>query len=164
MSSGPVPSQDFIHKSVLLDGAVERLVQVPSGTYVDGTFGRGGHSRAILSLLDDTGRLLAMDRDPDALTAAAEITDPRFSITRGTFSTLGDLARAQDLHGQLDGILLDIGVSSPQLDDGERGFSFMRDGPLDMRMDPDSGQSVAAWLRSQVAGRAQKAVVSTTSG
>lgn len=134
------------HESVLLDGAVDALVQHPDGIYLDGTFGRGGHSRAILERLDDTGRLIAIDRDPEALMAAADIGDPRFGIERATFADLGEVAQRLGVHGRLAGILLDVGVSSPQLDDAERGFSFMRDGPLDMRMDPDSGISAAQWI------------------
>ncbi|MCW4151655.1 16S rRNA (cytosine(1402)-N(4))-methyltransferase RsmH [Halomonas sp. 18H] len=136
----------FRHASVLLDGAVDTLIHDPAGHYLDGTFGRGGHSRAILQRLAPEGRLLAMDRDPQAVQEAAAIDDPRFSIARGEFADLGQLAEARGLHGKLNGILLDIGVSSPQLDDPERGFSFLRDGPLDMRMDPDHGQSAADWL------------------
>ncbi|MFC0266949.1 16S rRNA (cytosine(1402)-N(4))-methyltransferase RsmH [Kushneria aurantia] len=134
------------HASVLLEGAVDALVQDPEGVYLDGTFGRGGHSRAILDRLGQHGRLIAIDRDPEALAAAETIDDPRFSIYRATFAELGDIARELGLHGRLSGVLLDVGVSSPQLDDAERGFSFMRDGPLDMRMDPDSGISAAQWL------------------
>ncbi|GAB2795985.1 16S rRNA (cytosine(1402)-N(4))-methyltransferase RsmH [Halomonas shantousis] len=136
----------YRHASVLLDGAVEALVQDPHGQYLDGTFGRGGHSRAILERLSPEGRLLAIDRDPMALAEAGAITDPRFSISHGTFAELGELARERGVHGRLAGVLLDIGVSSPQLDDPERGFSFLRDGPLDMRMDPGQGESAAEWL------------------
>ena len=136
----------FVHESVLLDGAVDALLVDPAGAYLDGTFGRGGHSRLILSRLAPEGRLLAIDRDPQALAEAASIDDARFGIERGEFARLGEIASAHDLHGRLSGILLDVGVSSPQLDDPERGFSFMRDGPLDMRMDPDHGESAADWL------------------
>ncbi|MAX32670.1 MAG: 16S rRNA (cytosine(1402)-N(4))-methyltransferase RsmH [Halomonadaceae bacterium] len=136
----------FVHESVLLDGAVDALLVDPAGAYLDGTFGRGGHSRLILSRLAPEGRLLAIDRDPQALAEAASIDDARFGIERGEFARLGEIADAHDLHGRLSGILLDVGVSSPQLDDPERGFSFMRDGPLDMRMDPDHGESAADWL------------------
>ncbi|MBS9402088.1 16S rRNA (cytosine(1402)-N(4))-methyltransferase RsmH [Halomonas sp. TRM85114] len=136
----------FRHASVLLDGAVDALVHDPQGHYLDGTFGRGGHSRAILERLAPEGRLLAIDRDPQAVAAAASIEDTRFSIERGEFAHLGGIATARGLHGRLDGILLDVGVSSPQLDDPERGFSFLRDGPLDMRMDPSCGESAAEFL------------------
>ncbi|GGX81668.1 ribosomal RNA small subunit methyltransferase H [Litchfieldella qijiaojingensis] len=140
------PSVSYRHASVLLDGAVEALVHDPSGAYLDGTFGRGGHSRAILERLSPEGRLLAIDRDPQALAEARNIHDPRFAIEQGEFSRLATFAERHDLHGRLSGILLDIGVSSPQLDDPERGFSFLRDGPLDMRMDPTQGESAASWL------------------
>lgn len=140
------PRSSHRHESVLLDGAVDALVHTPDGIYLDGTFGRGGHARAILEHLSDRGRLIAIDRDPEALAAAGEIDDPRFNIRRATFAELGDIAREFDVHGRLAGVLLDVGVSSPQLDDPGRGFSFMRDGPLDMRMDPDSGISAAQWL------------------
>ncbi|MHB0774345.1 16S rRNA (cytosine(1402)-N(4))-methyltransferase RsmH [Halomonas sp. WWR20] len=136
----------YRHASVLLEGAVEALVQDPRGCYLDGTFGRGGHSRTILERLAPEGRLLAIDRDPAALAEAQSIVDPRFSIHHAAFAALSDLAREQGVHGQLAGVLLDIGVSSPQLDDPQRGFSFLRDGPLDMRMDPSQGESAAEWL------------------
>lgn len=136
----------FRHVSVLLDGAVDALIHDPQGSYLDGTFGRGGHSRAILERLAPEGRLLAIDRDPQAIAAAASIEDARFSVERGEFAHLGEIAAARGLHGRLDGILLDVGVSSPQLDDPERGFSFLRDGPLDMRMDPTRGESAAEFL------------------
>ncbi|MFG6178061.1 16S rRNA (cytosine(1402)-N(4))-methyltransferase RsmH [Halomonas sp. THAF12] len=139
-------SRGFRHASVLLDGAVEALIHDSAGAYLDGTFGRGGHSRAILERLSPEGRLLAIDRDPQAIAEAAAIDDPRFAIERGEFARLGEFAEARGLHGQLAGVLLDVGVSSPQLDDPERGFSFLRDGPLDMRMDPSRGESAADWL------------------
>ncbi|MCE8019728.1 16S rRNA (cytosine(1402)-N(4))-methyltransferase RsmH [Halomonas sp. MCCC 1A11036] len=136
----------FRHASVLLDGAVDALVHDPSGGYLDGTFGRGGHSRAILERLSPEGGLLAIDRDPHAVAEAQKLDDPRFTIEQGEFARLGAIAAQHDLHGKLAGVLLDIGVSSPQLDDPERGFSFLRDGPLDMRMDPTQGESAAEWL------------------
>ncbi|TNV19221.1 16S rRNA (cytosine(1402)-N(4))-methyltransferase RsmH [Buttiauxella sp. B2] len=138
--------ENFKHTSVLLDEAVNGLNIRQDGIYIDGTFGRGGHSRLILSQLGPEGRLLAIDRDPQAIAVAQAIDDPRFSIIHGPFSELAEYARERDLLGKIDGILLDLGVSSPQLDDAERGFSFMRDGPLDMRMDPTRGQSAAEWL------------------
>ncbi|HBV92387.1 16S rRNA (cytosine(1402)-N(4))-methyltransferase RsmH [Pantoea sp. B550] len=138
--------ENFKHTTVLLDEAVNGLNIREDGIYIDGTFGRGGHSRLILSQLGEKGRLIAIDRDPQAIAAAAEITDPRFSIIHGPFSALAEYAAERDLVGKIDGILLDLGVSSPQLDDAERGFSFMRDGPLDMRMDPSRGHSAAEWL------------------
>ena len=131
-----------------LDEAVNGLNIRPDGIYIDGTFGRGGHSRLILSQLGEEGRLLAIDRDPQAIAVAKTIDDPRFSIIHGPFSALGEYVAERDLIGKIDGILLDLGVSSPQLDDAERGFSFMRDGPLDMRMDPTRGQSAAEWLQT----------------
>ena len=140
--------ENFKHTTVLLDEAVNGLNIREDGIYIDGTFGRGGHSRLILSQLGANGQLLAIDRDPQAIAAAAEIQDPRFSIVHGPFSALADYVEERGLTGKIDGVLLDLGVSSPQLDDAERGFSFMRDGPLDMRMDPTRGQSAAEWLMS----------------
>ena len=140
--------ENYKHKTVLLDEAVNGLNIRPDGIYIDGTFGRGGHSRLILSQLGEEGRLLAIDRDPQAIAVAQTINDPRFSIVHGPFSALADYVAERGLTGKIDGILLDLGVSSPQLDDAERGFSFMRDGPLDMRMDPTRGQSAAKWLQT----------------
>ena len=141
-----MPEQQFKHVTVLLDEAVNGLNIQPNGIYIDGTFGRGGHSRLILSQLGEHGRLIAIDRDPEAIKAAEAIDDPRFSIKHGPFSALADYVEEDGLIGKIDGVLLDLGVSSPQLDDAERGFSFMRDGPLDMRMDPTKGQSASQWL------------------
>lgn len=129
------------HTTVLLNEAVEALVTKPDGTYVDATFGRGGHSRLILSRLDPLGRLVAFDKDPEAVAVANAIDDQRFSIRHRGFAALGELPAAS-----LTGVLLDIGVSSPQIDNPERGFSFRNDGPLDMRMDPTRGQSAAEFL------------------
>jgi 16S rRNA (cytosine1402-N4)-methyltransferase len=133
------------HVSVLLKEAVEALAVKPGGSYVDATFGRGGHSRQILSRLGPDGRLLALDRDPAAVAAAGEITDSRFSIAHAPFS---ELASALDGRGmaQLDGVLLDLGVSSPQFDDAGRGMSFRFDAPLDMRMDTSRGETAADFL------------------
>ena len=133
------------HRTVLLREAVEALAIKASGTYLDGTFGRGGHSRAILERLGPDGRLLALDRDPQAIAAAQSMHDPRF---RGVHRCFGELAAAAQIAGvgQVDGVLLDIGVSSPQLDEAARGFSFRFDAPLDMRMDTSRGQTVAQWL------------------
>ncbi|WP_192457928.1 16S rRNA (cytosine(1402)-N(4))-methyltransferase RsmH [Musicola keenii] len=139
-------AETFKHTTVLLDEAVNGLNIRSNGIYIDGTFGRGGHSRLILSHLGTDGRLLAIDRDPQAVSAASAIHDARFSIIHGPFSSLADYVAERGLAGRIDGILLDLGVSSPQLDDPERGFSFMRDGPLDMRMDPSRGVSAAEWL------------------
>lgn len=135
------------HISVLLAETLVGLAIKADGIYLDGTFGRGGHSREILKALGPTGRLYAIDRDPAAIAAAAPLqADARFHITHSPFAALAPIAEEQGIFGKLDGILLDLGVSSPQLDDAERGFSFMRDGPLDMRMDPTSGMSAAEWL------------------
>ncbi|GGW55222.1 16S rRNA (cytosine(1402)-N(4))-methyltransferase RsmH [Alishewanella tabrizica] len=135
------------HISVLLAETLAGLAIKADGIYVDGTFGRGGHSREILQQLGSTGRLYAIDRDPSAIAAAAPLlADARFHITHSPFAALAKIAEDQAIFGKIDGILLDLGVSSPQLDEAERGFSFMRDGPLDMRMDPTSGLSAAAWL------------------
>jgi 16S rRNA (cytosine1402-N4)-methyltransferase len=132
-----------MHRPVLVSEAVEGLAVRPRGVYVDGTFGRGGHSRAILERLGPSGRLIALDRDPEAERAASSIADPRFSFLRTNF---GNLAKAIEGLPPVEGMLFDLGVSSPQLDDPARGFSFRADGPLDMRMDPDSGTSAAEWL------------------
>lgn len=136
------------HITVLLDEAVNGLALKKEGIYVDGTFGRGGHSRHILKQLGEHGRLIAIDRDPRAIATGQALMkeDPRFTIIHGPFSGLAQYIKELDLAGKVDGVLLDLGVSSPQLDDPERGFSFMRDGPLDMRMDPTSGISAADWL------------------
>src|SRR5437868_1004689 len=136
-----------MHRPVLLQEAVQALAIRPDGIYVDGTFGRGGHSRAILERLGPSGRLIALDRDPDAQAAARSISDSRLRFIRSRFSSLSPALEAQNLR-TVDGMLFDLGVSSPQLDDPARGFSFRADGPLDMRMDPDSGPSAAEWLAS----------------
>ena len=129
------------HTTVLLSEAVDALDIKPDGTYVDATFGRGGHSRLILSKLSPQGRLIAFDKDLDAIAAAQQIQDPRFSIRHQGFTHLGELEA-----GSIDGVLMDLGVSSPQIDNPARGFSFRNDGPLDMRMDTTRGQSVSEWL------------------
>lgn len=137
-------NQPLQHTTVLLDEAVRALVgegQASAGTFVDGTFGRGGHSRLILQQLGPQGRLVAFDKDTEAIQEAARIQDARFSIRHQGFSHLGELPPAS-----VAGVLLDLGVSSPQIDSPERGFSFRFDGPLDMRMDTTRGQSVAEWL------------------
>tara|TARA_R110002167_G_scaffold27444_8_gene93314 strand:- start:2346 stop:3281 length:936 start_codon:yes stop_codon:yes gene_type:complete len=137
----------FIHNAVLLQESIDALAINPDGIYLDGTFGRGGHSQQILNALSAKGRLIALDRDPQAIAAAERFADdPRFSIHHVTFSQLTEVAEQLQLVGKIDGILLDLGVSSPQLDDAERGFSFMRTGPLDMRMDTSKGLSAAQWL------------------
>jgi 16S rRNA (cytosine1402-N4)-methyltransferase len=136
------------HTTVLLNEAVAALLTKPDATYVDATFGRGGHSRLILSKLSREGRLIAFDKDPDAIAEAGRIADPRFSIRHEGFRRLGELPAASAA-----GILLDLGVSSPQIDNPARGFSFRSDGPLDMRMDTTRGQSVADWLATAEAGQ-----------
>ncbi len=135
------------HITVLLHEAVNGLALKENGIYIDGTFGRGGHSRLILSQLSENGRLIAVDRDPRAIAEAEKIQDPRFHIEHNSFSHIPDICQKLDLVGKIDGILLDLGVSSPQLDEAERGFSFMKDGPLDMRMDTTQGLSAAEWLK-----------------
>jgi len=136
------------HDSVLLNEAVDALIVDPDGCYVDGTFGRGGHSRVILSRLSSKGRLLVIDKDPQAIAYAHEhfSDDERVIIGHASFAELKDLAAANNLENGITGVLLDLGVSSPQLDDPERGFSFTQDGPLDMRMDTSRGQSAAEWI------------------
>ena len=143
------PRSDWQHTTVLLAEAVEALVTTPAGIYVDGTFGRGGHSRALLERLSPQGRLIAIDRDPQAVEAASagatRIDDPRFSIHHTSFAHLVPLLASLGV-SRVDGLLLDLGVSSPQIDNPERGFSFRFDGPLDMRMDTTRGESAAEFL------------------
>ena len=131
------------HTTVLLSEAVDSLLTQPDQTYIDATFGRGGHSRLILSRLSPQGQLIAFDKDPEAIRTAGLISDPRFSIRHQGFAHLGEVAASA---GRVAGVLMDLGVSSPQIDNPERGFSFRNDGPLDMRMDSTRGQSVAQWL------------------
>jgi len=139
MSGGPA------HVTVLLEEAVAALEVRPDGVYVDGTFGRGGHSRAILARLGPQGRVVALDRDPRAIEAGREIVDPRLTLVHARFSELAE--RLDELGVRhVDGVLLDLGVSSPQLDEAERGMSFRFDAPLDMRMDTTRGPTVADWL------------------
>ncbi|MEW5771005.1 MAG: 16S rRNA (cytosine(1402)-N(4))-methyltransferase RsmH [Pseudomonadota bacterium] len=138
-------SGDAGHVTVLLDEAVEALAIRPEGVYVDATFGRGGHSRAILARLGERGRLISLDRDPAALAAGAALRDARFHLVHAAFSGLDEAVREQGLE-QVDGVLFDLGVSSPQLDEAERGFSFRFDAPLDMRMDTSRGMTAAEWL------------------
>ena len=129
------------HTTVLLSEAVDALDLQPDGTYVDATFGRGGHTRLMLSKLSDKGRVIAFDKDPEAIAVAQQIQDPRLSIRHEGFAHLGDLPPAS-----VDGVLMDLGISSPQVDNPARGFSFRHNGPLDMRMDTTRGQSVQEWL------------------
>ncbi|HMM55459.1 MAG TPA: 16S rRNA (cytosine(1402)-N(4))-methyltransferase RsmH [Candidatus Desulfobacillus sp.] len=133
------------HRSVLLEEAVDALAVKPGGIYVDATFGRGGHSRLILERLGEGGRLVALDRDMAAIAAGAAIADARLKLIHAAFGDLRQVLRAEGI-GRVDGVLLDLGVSSPQLDEAARGFSFRRDGPLDMRMDTSRGQTAAEWL------------------
>jgi len=136
------------HVPVLLDPVLEGLRVLENGVYVDGTFGRGGHSNAILRNLGDGGRLIAIDRDPAAISAAPNvlIDDSRFEPIRGECAELEEYMGERELLGNVDGLLLALGVSSPQLDEAARGFSFLRDGPLDMRLDNEQGQTAAEWL------------------
>jgi len=151
------------HRAVLLEEAMSALAVRADGTYVDCTFGRGGHSRAILQRLGPAGRLIALDRDPAAVEAARAISDPRFSIDHAPFS---ELARVLDAHlqgrgtGLVDGVLADLGLSSPQIEDPARGFSFRADGPLDMRMDPTRGTGAADWLASATEQQIREAIAS----
>ena len=143
-------SLPLAHRTVLLSEAVDALAITGArrdGRYIDGTYGRGGHSAAILARLSAQGRLLAFDRDPDAVAAAGAIGDARFTIVHERYT---DLPRQLAMRGwnKVDGVLLDLGISSPQIDDAARGFSFRHDGPLDMRMDPTRGVSAAAWLNA----------------
>ncbi|MBC3765290.1 16S rRNA (cytosine(1402)-N(4))-methyltransferase RsmH [Neptunicella marina] len=142
-------SGEFAHQSVLLEESLEALNIRADGTYLDATFGRGGHSRAILNKLNSKGRLYAIDRDPQAIATGRQLEqqDPRFTLFHSPFSALESLTHNHGIQGQIDGILMDLGVSSPQLDDASRGFSFLRDGPLDMRMDTTRGVSAAEWLQ-----------------
>jgi len=136
------------HVPVLLGPVLDGLEIKQDGCYVDGTFGRGGHSGEILKRLNSDGRLIGIDRDPDAIASAPEFLtgDPRFELVKGCCAQLKSILNEKSLVGKVDGLLFDLGVSSPQLDEARRGFSFLRDGPLDMRMDPDSGTSASDWL------------------
>lgn len=138
-------SEGLVHATVLLNEAVEALEIKPDGVYVDGTFGRGGHSRLILQKLGERGRLIALDKDPTAIAAGKAIVDTRFRLVHSGFEHVGEVLSSLGI-GKVDGILLDLGVSSPQLDDEQRGFSFRFDAPLDMRMDTSGGQTAAEWL------------------
>ncbi len=136
----------YAHQPVMLEEVLDMWFSQSEGFYVDGTFGRGGHSRALLARLDDNGRLAGIDRDPQAIAAGQELaaSDSRFHMVASRFDCLPQVV--EQAGRPIDGLLLDLGVSSPQLDDAARGFSFLRDGPLDMRMDPTQGESVAEWL------------------
>lgn len=135
------------HETVLLDGAMERLLVDSEGFYIDGTFGRGGHARRILERLGDNGKLLAIDKDPQAIAAGRDMEgDDRIELVQASFAGMAELLDRRNMVGRISGVLLDLGVSSPQLDEAQRGFSFNQDGPLDMRMNPEEGQSAAEWL------------------
>ena len=138
------------HTTVLLQEAVEALVTDPDGFYVDGTFGRGGHTAELLARLSARGRVLAIDKDPQAIASGEErfAQDDRLGFFHGSFAELQNVAAQMEKAGEISGVLLDLGVSSPQLDQADRGFSFMRDGPLDMRMDTSRGLSAAEWIAS----------------
>ena len=141
-------TEAFKHISVLLHESIDGLAIKPDGIYIDGTFGRGGHSGEILKRLNSNGRLIGIDRDPDAIASAPKslTDDPRFELIRGCCAKLKEIISEKGLIGEVDGLLFDLGVSSPQLDEANRGFSFLRDGPLDMRMDPEAGTSASDWL------------------
>ncbi len=141
-------AEEFKHITVLLQEAVDALVQDENGFYVDGTFGRGGHSALVLDRLSGNGQLMGIDKDLEAIAHANQrfADESRFSIAHGSFAQLEEFVTAKGFSGQVDGVLLDLGVSSPQLDDASRGFSFLNDGPLDMRMDRSKGQSAAEWI------------------
>jgi 16S rRNA (cytosine1402-N4)-methyltransferase len=174
-------AQAYTHQPVLLAEVLDGLAIEANGVYVDGTFGRGGHAAAILARLGPAGRLLAVDKDPEAVRSARMQfgDDPRFEIVQGAFTMLSELAAQRKLTGRVNGLLLDLGVSSPQLDDAARGFSFSEEGPLDMRMDPAAGTSAAEWLahagereisevlrtlgEERFAGRIARAIVATRS-
>jgi len=136
------------HKSVLLQECIDALAIKSDGIYIDGTFGRGGHSRAILEKLSAKGQLIAIDKDPVAIDHADQLLsdDERFSIVQSSYAEIKEIAKQKSLLGKVDGILLDCGVSSPQLDQAERGFSFMQDGPLDMRMDTSQALDAKTWV------------------
>lgn len=147
-------AEDYSHTPVLLNEVLAGLNICPDGYYLDGTFGRGGHSRCILERLNENGRLIVFDKDPQAILHAKEQFkgEPRISINPGSFVEMLSVLKEQGLSGKINGILLDLGVSSPQLDDASRGFSFLKSGELDMRMDPNSGFSAAQWVNSAPEG------------
>ena len=141
-------TSQYEHAPVLHAEVLQHMNIKPDGFYVDGTYGRGGHASAILAQLGESGRLVVMDKDPDAISQAKSLlgADSRVTILHDDFENLSDHLASLDMTQQIDGVLLDLGVSSPQLDDAERGFSFQRNGPLDMRMNPEQGQSASDWL------------------
>ena len=158
MTTVTVP--EFQHRTVLLNEAVDALAiegARADGVYIDGTFGRGGHSRLILSKLGPKGRLFGFDKDLQAIATAEQITDPRFEIVHDSFATMKSALAERGIH-HVDGILLDLGISSPQVDDAARGFSFQKDGPLDMRMDTTRGVSAAEWLATATEQQLEKVI------
>lgn len=148
VTTGPGGAGDFSHAPVLHAEVIAALAIRPDGFYVDGTYGRGGHSRSILERLGENGRLIVMDKDPEAIRSAQEAFagDRRVTIIHDDFANMSEQLVALQLAEKIDGVLLDLGVSSPQLDDASRGFSFQKNGPLDMRMNPEQGESAAQWL------------------
>ena len=155
-----VAAPEFQHRTVLLNEAVDALDIAglrADGIYIDGTFGRGGHSRLILSKLGPKGRLFGFDKDLQAIATANQIDDPRFEIVHDSFATMKSALAERGVH-HVDGILLDLGISSPQVDDAARGFSFQKDGPLDMRMDTTRGVSAAEWLATATEQQLEKVV------
>ena len=155
-----VTAPEFKHRTVLLNEAVDALDiegARADGIYIDGTFGRGGHSRLILSKLGPKGRLFGFDKDLQAIATANQILDPRFEIVHDSFATMKSALQERGIH-HVDGILLDLGISSPQVDDAARGFSFQKDGPLDMRMDTTRGVSAAEWLATATEQQLEKGV------
>lgn len=148
------------HQTVLLHEAVTALINDPNGCYVDGTFGRGGHSRLLLQQLGPQAQLIGIDKDPQAVAAGRQLAgeDARFVMVQGSFADMVELLRQHGNLRPLNGVLLDLGVSSPQLDQPERGFSFAKDGPLDMRMNPDAGVSAAAWLAQAEEGEIARVI------
>lgn len=143
--------ETLVHQSVLFEESIAALNIVQDGVYIDGTFGRGGHSQAILNQLGANGRLFAFDKDPEAISYSQYLfkDESRFTIVQNSFAEIKQQARDWGIDRQVDGVLLDLGVSSPQLDDASRGFSFLRDGPLDMRMNPAQGASAEQWLATE---------------
>jgi 16S rRNA (cytosine1402-N4)-methyltransferase len=139
------------HKSVLFEESIEALNIKPDGIYIDGTFGRGGHSKAIVEKLDNNGHLYGFDKDPQAISFSKELfkSESRFTIVQDSFANMKQHAENWGIENKVNGILLDLGVSSPQLDDATRGFSFLRDGPLDMRMNPDQDISAEQWIATE---------------
>lgn len=148
MAEGSNANEGYGHDSVLLGESVEALVTDPGGLYVDGTFGRGGHTAAILKRLDASGQVIAIDKDEAAIAFSKKrfVNEPRLTVVHGSFAKLSKVIDDVDAMGKVAGVLLDLGVSSPQLDNAERGFSFINDGPLDMRMDTSSGETAAQWI------------------